>query len=374
MGQILATYPSSSNPNVSYNIIKGADGVIYCSCPGWKMRKMCKHLVAYGSPSQSPTILPAISANKTTKPSKFKFEDFASSTKSIQADVFASDDFQSLPWYQGCGGEIEGDIDALKTFLREAEVKGWPAEPKRDGINITCFSDGKTNRFWSRNSKEKAYGLSDFPLPAGTILIGELGFGSEHALIRRAQYNFDFMDVYGILCEDYKLLTHLSDNDSRSRLEQFMGKLSAELQKRFILNPRFTKHLVDEFDLQHEGLVVKKPSTYRGGGVKIPEWIKVKKWTTTEMVVMDMKLSNATSKSGLIESITCGAFVNGKLTPLVKVGSMPSKWQKEFADNFKAYKGKVVELAHFGQFKSGSLRHPSFIRLREDKDQVDCIF
>ena len=47
MGTTLKTVVSSSNPGKFYAIMEGADGVIYCTCTGWKMRKTCKHLDAY---------------------------------------------------------------------------------------------------------------------------------------------------------------------------------------------------------------------------------------------------------------------------------------------------------------------------------------
>lgn len=42
--KVLAEYPSSKNPNVVYAILLGRDGVVYCECIGWKIRKDCKHL------------------------------------------------------------------------------------------------------------------------------------------------------------------------------------------------------------------------------------------------------------------------------------------------------------------------------------------
>lgn len=47
MGEVLATYPSGSNPAKKYNVILGNDGVTYCDCMGWKMNKRCKHLTAF---------------------------------------------------------------------------------------------------------------------------------------------------------------------------------------------------------------------------------------------------------------------------------------------------------------------------------------
>jgi hypothetical protein len=50
LATVLATVPSSSNPEVVYTIRRGADGNVYCSCPAWKFQKLnpaqrtCKHL------------------------------------------------------------------------------------------------------------------------------------------------------------------------------------------------------------------------------------------------------------------------------------------------------------------------------------------
>jgi len=47
---VLATYRSASNPDKRYYIVKGKDGVVYCTCPAWKFSgkggelRNCKHL------------------------------------------------------------------------------------------------------------------------------------------------------------------------------------------------------------------------------------------------------------------------------------------------------------------------------------------
>lgn len=47
MGKVLDTVQSSTNPGKTYDIMEGKDGVIYCTCTAWKMRKTCKHLKAW---------------------------------------------------------------------------------------------------------------------------------------------------------------------------------------------------------------------------------------------------------------------------------------------------------------------------------------
>lgn len=36
MTTVLATFPSKSNPEITHTVSRGNDGVVYCSCPGWR--------------------------------------------------------------------------------------------------------------------------------------------------------------------------------------------------------------------------------------------------------------------------------------------------------------------------------------------------
>ena len=47
MGEVLETYPSLSNPNREYQVIRGDDGVVYCTCWQWKKNRTCRHLEHY---------------------------------------------------------------------------------------------------------------------------------------------------------------------------------------------------------------------------------------------------------------------------------------------------------------------------------------
>lgn len=48
---LLATVASDSDPDREYEIRRGGDGVVYCTCPAWKFQKgvsprfrSCKHI------------------------------------------------------------------------------------------------------------------------------------------------------------------------------------------------------------------------------------------------------------------------------------------------------------------------------------------
>ena len=54
MSTILSTVASSSSDK-TYNIVRGADGVVYCTCPAWKFQRLtaegrtCKHIKSWSA-------------------------------------------------------------------------------------------------------------------------------------------------------------------------------------------------------------------------------------------------------------------------------------------------------------------------------------
>lgn len=62
---ILATIPSSSNPEVVYTIKRGCDGNVYCNCKAWQFQKLppkdrtCKHLRNLAAAVKKHAVVPA---------------------------------------------------------------------------------------------------------------------------------------------------------------------------------------------------------------------------------------------------------------------------------------------------------------------------
>lgn len=50
MSELVRTWPSSK-PGKCYELRLGADGILYCSCPGWRFSKArpksCKHMLEW---------------------------------------------------------------------------------------------------------------------------------------------------------------------------------------------------------------------------------------------------------------------------------------------------------------------------------------
>jgi hypothetical protein len=291
----------------------------------------------------------------------------------VRPEEFNSPNFRYREWYQGCKGKAD------ECELSQFEASGkWDAEPKRDGIWVAAFFNTAGNEFYSRTCERKPYSLDGLPVPSlsGTLLVGELGFGSQESIKRRAELGFDFMDVFDILVHKYVPVNDLNGEDRRELLHKIWSEI--HMPQNFILCPRWTMGFAAHYAQQPEGLIL-KPRVgfpYIGSGEKVKHWIKAKKDHTVDMVIMGYDLSDADTKLGknMAEHLICGAYVDGVLTPLTKTGGMTHEFQLDVVRNWQEFKGRVVELKHFGQFKSGALRHPSVVRLRDDKRAADCEF
>ena len=114
-------------------------------------------------------------------------------------------------------------------------------------------------------------------------------------------------------------------------------------------------------------------------------WVKVKMRRTFDVVIMgftkpDKWTINAYDKKGLnryykhkwISAIRFGQYKKGKLIEIGQTSGMSDTDRAFVSQNTKRLVGTVMEVKAQEQFKSGALRHPRFICLRNDKDRRDC--
>lgn len=295
----------------------------------------------------------------------------------MNKDLYRSAEFQGRAWYQGCGGHVDERL-----LLQLEKDRSFVAEPKRDGIWVAAFGDTSGVKFWSRTQTPKRYSLETVTALAGATLVGELGFGSQTAVARRTAFGHDFMDVFDVLTLDYDdAIAREPGNVRRRELTRYLAAQPLAVRRQFRLVPRWRALFDHRYAAEPEGLVLKHVEAdrgYIGGGTKVDYWVKCKRSRTADMVILDWEQSTAVTKvfDGVprVEKLSCGAYVNGALTPLVKVGAMTDELSRAIAADFERYRGRVVEVKHFGQFKSGSLRHPSLVRLRDDKRPEECVF
>jgi ATP-dependent DNA ligase len=79
---------------------------------------------------------------------------------------------------------------------------------------------------------------------------------------------------------------------------------------------------------------------------------------------------------GWKNAMQLGALKDGKIVEVCKVASgLNDLLRSSMADNPDNYIGQVVEIECMSvNKKDGTVRHPVFKRIREDKDSQDCLY
>lgn len=282
-------------------------------------------------------------------------------------------------WYQKVGNEMVGKEKNKLAKIHELESTGmYIAQPKRDGIFGSAFSENSRTRAFSRNRKEKTgHGLPD--IGQHNVIIGELGMGQEETVIRKKKYGHSFMDVFDILFLKGKYVG--SEPMLKRAIEivpEWHNTLPTEYQKYFIPIPTHIHGFVDLYLKEKEGIVIKKKDDgeYKIGGINYNH-TRIKKKYDFDMVILGWNLSDAETKSytPMARSVIVGQYFDGKLIKMGTIGGIPNQVAIDIAENFEnKYRNQVVVATGYRRFESGAIRHGSWWKLRDDKDPKDCIF
>ena len=114
-----------------------------------------------------------------------------------------------------------------------------------------------------------------------------------------------------------------------------------------------------------DGIVVKHLDSPYEFDKRSKWWIKFKEFETIDLMCVDVIKSD--KRPGEIAAIV--VLYKGKK---VKVSGFKEEEAKYFYQHPEAIVGKIVEVKYLDVTKDGSLRHPSFIRVRNDKDTPDA--
>lgn len=118
-------------------------------------------------------------------------------------------------------------------------------------------------------------------------------------------------------------------------------------------------------DLGLEGSVLKRLSSTYTPGARSHDWLKMK-FVDSE----DCEIIGFEQGEGAGNQHQLGAFVVKLPTGIETTIKIPTTKEVEAvtADR-ESYRGRIVEVAHNGVMASGKLRHPRFLRWREDRDK-----
>lgn len=109
-----------------------------------------------------------------------------------------------------------------------------------------------------------------------------------------------------------------------------------------------------------EGYVLKRKTTN-------PQWYKLKAENTIDAVVMVIK-PGAGKYSGQCGAIVCGAVHGGVIVEICTASGMDDDTRKRISDGDI---GRIVEVRYQGITVNNKLRHPRFVRFRNDKIMPD---
>jgi ATP-dependent DNA ligase len=123
-----------------------------------------------------------------------------------------------------------------------------------------------------------------------------------------------------------------------------------------------------------EGIMLKRlDGLYEPGNKPKDNWIKIKAKKTDEFVVMDF-IPGEGKYDGLIGAIVFGQYdPKGQLVKVSQASGMTDEERKKISKNPRGHVGRVVEIEFQERTKDGSLRHPRFLRWREDKNAKECV-
>jgi len=250
-------------------------------------------------------------------------------------------------------------------------------EPKFDGIFTSIRKNKNKIEVWSRRGERKSTleGLlrGSFDKFLSDIwLLGEAEYGSQAGRIANEKRGYPIIHIFDMVeAED-------EDNDVIKRKNR-LNKLLVKLQEKHlesvehkIIRARKVPEIFKQYIKQgYEGIVIKDLDK----NFSAENWWKKKKILPDEFIIMGYEFGHADwkyiknfeiPKNGIVGNIICGLWKDNKLVQVMRVGQMPFRTRLELTHNPKKYLGKDVEIKGFERFRSGALRHASFVRFRND--------
>jgi ATP-dependent DNA ligase len=254
---------------------------------------------------------------------------------------------------------LNANLDSTDNFL----------QLKQDGIWArVIIADGFVKVFSKTGQLKKSF-RSNFTMPLlvrePIVLVGEFMFGSQRSKQGDESgklYIFDCLMVKG---------ADIATSPYKERYRQAVS-ICLELGYPFEVVPCYSLSKLGEFWHSladtHEGFIVRKwSSTY------YTELVKLKFEVEDDFVVMGIKPGEG-KHLGRMGALLLGQYDGDQLVKVMDCGGgFTDPDRQDWFDNIDLRYGSVVLVKGKGRFAEGALRHPCFVRLRDDKHPRQCI-
>jgi len=306
----------------------------------------------------------------------------------------------------------------LATLVADStDGAGWLYEMKWDGYRALSYMDEGVIEIRSRNNKsfnEKFYPLVEELKKIGVnalfdgeiVVINQKGlpdFGALQLWRSEADGQLAYF-VFDILWYDGINLMLVPVEERRELLREILGEQQGviRLSDNFNSTGKEAFALAEQFHL--EGIMAKKTGSFYIPGNRSKEWLKIKTEKRQELVIGGYTKNEGSGK--LISALLLGIFDNGEFQFLTPVGTgINTKMQQEIISRLKPYETPacpfsstpeynkpsrfrpnppkatvtwvkpmlVAEISYRELTKDGSMRHPSFKGLRDDKTPKEVV-
>lgn len=252
------------------------------------------------------------------------------------------------------------DIDAKGEDKLRGMSYPCHVEPKFDGELAWYIATDGNPRLVNKYGKAR----TDCPiidqLPDNVILMGELYWaegknGAVYELLSNKECNDLKLMVFDIVQHGADVISNLDYVQRRQILEKLIPNATSHVSlaaSSRCNNEAEVRQLFDSYKGQgYEGVMVKPNGLLRGFGA---DWIKLKAQATCDLKVIFI--------DPFLERMEVEVPFNGSTR---KMGcKLPHRYKA------KVKVGDVVEIKHYGVLSGGGLRHPSFVRVREEGKRV----
>lgn len=182
---------------------------------------------------------------------------------------------------------------------------------------------------------------------------------------------FDLLELNGENVRDKTLLAR------RKILEQLFNMANfkyIELVNQFQNKEQLYK---EELEKGQEGIMIKNlDSKYIEDKSPSQTWYKIKGHTTYDGVVLGYDYGTPGSKyERMLGTLKVYQMVNGALTHTSDVGGLTEVERITFKVRLDHGERLIIEFDAYGLFEdTHKYRHPSFVRIRTDKNEHDCLY